>query len=107
LRRLNERPLPAGVAHTNLYNAVDPLVWPHRFARLPYPEATNVLFRKIGHLHALYDLQELEVILRSILVPLGNTHDRSRVILQDQPLLEQRLHKGTTAEYEEFVAGSD
>ena len=107
LRELNARPLPTDIAHTNLYNSVDPLVWPPRFARLPYPEATNVLFRKIGHLHALYDLQELEVILRSILVPRGNAHERSRVILRDQPLLEQRLHRGHESEYEEFVAGSD
>ncbi len=104
---LNARALPTQVAHTNLYNYLDPLVWPPRFARLPYPEATNVLFRKIGHLHALYDIQELEVILRSILVPAGSSHDRSRAILQDQPVIEERVHHGEDAEYEEFVAGSD
>lgn len=107
LEDLNARPLPTNVGHTNLYNYLDPLVWPPSFARLPYPEATNVLFQKIGHLHALYDIQELEVILRSILVPRGDVHDRSRVILQDQPLIEERIHRGEDAEYEEFVAGSD
>jgi triacylglycerol esterase/lipase EstA (alpha/beta hydrolase family) len=107
LKDLNARPLPSSVAHTSLYNTFDPAVWPARFARLPYPEATNILFQKIGHLHALYDIQELEVILRSILVPKGNAHDRSRTILQDQPVLEERVHHGEDADYEEFEVGSD
>lgn len=107
LADLNARALPRTVSHTSLYNYLDPAVWPARYARLPYPEASNVLFQKIGHLHALYDIQELEVILRSLLVPAGDAHTRSRAILHDQPVIEERVHRGEDAQYEEFVAGSD
>ena len=107
LEDLNARPLPQGIQYTNLYNIIDPLVWPPQYARLPYPEATNVLFKKIGHLHALYDLQEMEVILRSILVRHDDPAEQARAILEAQPLLEERALKGEDTSFDEYVAGSD
>ncbi len=49
LRDLNAQPLPAGVGWSSIYSYVDPLVWPAKFARMPYPEVTNILLKKVGH----------------------------------------------------------
>lgn len=105
LRSLNQRPLPEGVSFTNIYNYIDPLVWPAKYARLPYPEAHNVLVMKIGHLQTLYDLQELEIILRSLFE--GHTEDADftqRIVGQEQ--LETRAIEleGEEDTYEEVVA---
>lgn len=110
LKALNSRPLPPGIHYTNVYNFLDPLVWPARFARLPYSEAHNVLMMKIGHLQTLYDLQELEIILRCLMATNLEQADFSASIVGDQSMLETReielVDGGTEGEtYEEVVAG--
>jgi len=103
LETLNSMPLPSGASFTNIYNFIDPLVWPARFARLPYQEAHNVLVMKIGHLQTLYDLQELEIILRSILTPDPHEADFRARILCELGLLETREIEGDSERYEELV----
>ena len=107
LRSLNESPLPSGISYTNIYNYIDPLVWPPAYARLPYPEANNILIKKIGHLQPLYDVQELEIILRSLLVEEEDDRKRGLLILRDQDVIEERYLSGMEKEYGEFVTSSD
>jgi triacylglycerol esterase/lipase EstA (alpha/beta hydrolase family) len=106
LRSLNERDLPSGITYTNIYNYVDPLVWPASYARLPYAEAHNVLVMKIGHLQSLYDLQELDLILRSILLSGSDEKGFAARLVGDQTLLETRAIEGETGSYDEVVASS-
>ena len=107
LLKLNERPLPMGITYTNIYNYLDPLVWPAEYARLPYPEANNVLFMKIGHLQTLYDLQELEIILRSLMEPKPDDDDFTARIVGEAQLETRAIElEGEDGRYEEVVASS-
>ncbi len=108
LRALNERPLPPSIAYTNVYNYIDPLVWPAQYARLPYPEAHNILVMKIGHLQTLYDLQELEIILRALMEPKPDVEDFSARIVGEAQLETRAIElDGDAAHtYEEVVASS-
>jgi len=106
LRSLNERPLPPNISYTNIYNYLDPLVWPPSYARLPYPEAQNILVMKIGHLQMLYDLQELEIILRALMMGRPDESDFAAQVVGDARILESRDIEGETARYEELVASS-
>lgn len=106
LRALNERQLPDGIAYTNIYNYMDPLVWPPSYARLPYEQAHNILMMKIGHLQPLYDLQELELILRCLLMAGAEQLGFTERLVGDQALLETRDIEGEMARYEEVVASS-
>ena len=107
LRDLNETPLPEGMDFLNLYNQLDPLVWPSRFARLPYTEATNILFKKIGHLQSLYAPQELEIMLRALMFPTGHRWALEREILEGQEVLERRVMGEGGQRYREIVTSSD
>jgi len=107
LAELNEAPLPDGIDFLNLYNLLDPMVWPSRYARLPYPEATNILFKKIGHMQPLYDYQELEIILRALLFPTGRGRALEREVLAGQTVLERRVMGRGGYRYREIVTSSD
>lgn len=108
LAELNRTPLPGGVDFLNLYNKLDPLVWPSRYARLPYSEATNVLLKKVGHMQPLYDYQELDIMLRALLTSAG---DRQRSfaqgVLAGQEVLERRVMGSGPDQYAEYVTSSD
>lgn len=106
LRALNEMPLPPGISYTNIYNYIDPLVWPASFARLPYPEAHNILFLKIGHLQTLYDLQELELILRGLMFESEREPNFATELVGEESVLERRNIEGESTVYEEVVASS-
>ena len=107
LKKMNERPLPMGISYTNIYNYLDPLVWPAEYARLPYPEANNVLFMKIGHLQTLYDLQELEIILRALLEPKPEEEDFTSRIVGEAHLETRAIElEGEDGQYREVVASS-
>jgi hypothetical protein len=83
------------------------MVWPARFARMPYKNVNNILLMKIGHLQTLYDLQEVEIVLRALLIAQEQGQSIGRKILRGQGILERRrLHGGDDA-YEEFVTVSD
>ncbi len=69
LRELNDEPLPAGVDFTSIFSYIDPLVWPPSYAICPYPEAYNILMKKVGHFQTIYDIQAYEVMLRALLLP--------------------------------------
>ncbi len=107
LTELNETPLPEGPGFLNLYNVLDPLVWPARYARLPYPEATNILLRKIGHVQPLYDHQELEIILRALLSPARHGQALEREVLSGQQVLERRVMGRGAHRHREIVTSSD
>ncbi len=107
LADLNEAPLPDGIDFLNLYNLLDPMVWPSRYARLPYPEATNILFKKIGHMQPLYDYQELEIILRALLFPTGRGRALEKEVLAGQEVLERRVMGRGGYRYREIVTSSD
>ncbi|MBN1945259.1 MAG: alpha/beta fold hydrolase [Bradymonadales bacterium] len=104
LRSLNERDLPGGIAYTNLYNYIDPLVWPASYARLPYPQAHNILVLKIGHLQVLYDLQELEIVLRALMLERPEESDFASEVVGVGEVLETRDILGESAQYGEVVA---
>lgn len=69
IRELNSMPWPEKIIGTSIYSQVDPLVWPTRYCRLPYPKAVNVEMKKFGHMQVLYDMQAIELLLRSLLLP--------------------------------------
>jgi len=106
LNGLNALPLPQGIRYTNIYNYIDPMVWPASYARLPYPQANNVLVMKIGHLQTLYDLQELELILRSLLLDESEQADFPANVLGAQVLEARDIKADDGASYEEVVASS-
>jgi hypothetical protein len=106
LRTLNAKPLPSGISYTNIYNYIDPLVWPASYARLPYQEAHNVLMMKIGHLQMLYDLQELEIILRTLMEPDITGQKFMDLVLGDSALETRGIQiENTESQFEELVAG--
>ncbi|MBI2890763.1 MAG: hypothetical protein HYY13_08255 [Nitrospirae bacterium] len=107
LSELNHRPLPSNVEFTSIYNYIDPLVWPPSYARLPYEDCHNILLKKIGHFHALYDIQEIEIILRSLLLRIRRGLIYRRRVLAGQQVLEERHMEMVGHEVEEFVAASD
>ena len=108
LADLNRAPLPGGVDFLNLYNRLDPVVWPSRYARLPYREATNLLLKKVGHLQPLYDYQELDILLRALLTPAGRAHSRFEDdVLEGQEVLERRVMGTGDEQYEEIVTSAD
>ncbi|MFC1890134.1 lipase family alpha/beta hydrolase [Thermodesulfobacteriota bacterium] len=81
LKDLNSLPLPEEIDFTSIFSYIDPLVWPSSFAILPYPEAYNVLMKKIGHFQTIYDVQAYEVLLRALHLPLdaGNVPEEDRL----------------------------
>lgn len=106
LRDLNSQPLPEDVGWLSIYSYIDPLVWPARCARMPYPEATNVLLKKIGHVSPLYNIQVYELILKSMLLtPKGQRAEDSTIIDRDV-LMRKRLER-MGRKFEEFVQSSD
>jgi len=107
LEELNAAPLPASVKWTSIYNQFDPLVWPPEYARLPYPEATNIRMRKIGHLHALYNEQVFEIILKSLLLkhPKGERIDTRKLVGRD--VLERKRASRKGRDYDEIITSSD
>ncbi|MBI2059606.1 MAG: alpha/beta fold hydrolase [Nitrospirae bacterium] len=107
LSEMNHRPLPPSVVFTSIYNYVDPLVWPPSYARLPYEDAHNILLKKIGHFHALYDVQELEIILRTLLLRIKRGLIYRTRVLAGQEMLEERHMKMVGHQVDEFVAASD
>lgn len=108
LADLNRAPLPGGMEFLNLYNRLDPVVWPSRYARLPYREATNLLLKKVGHLQPLYDYQELDIMLRALLTPVGTAHSRFEdEVLAGQEVLERRVMGSGEEQYEEIVTSAD
>ena len=108
LADLNRAQLPGGMDFLNLYNRLDPVVWPSRYARLPYREATNVLLKKIGHLHPLYDYQEFAIMLRALLTASGKAPSVFEgEILAGQEVLERRVMGTGEEQYEEIVTSAD
>ncbi len=108
LAGLNRIPLPGNMDFLNLYNRLDPVVWPSRYARLPYREATNILLKKIGHLQPLYDYQELDIMLRALLQPAGGRHEVFEdEVLAGQQVLERRVMGTGDERYEEIVTSAD
>ena len=106
LRDLNSQPLPPNVGWTSIYSYIDPLVWPARFARMPYPEATNILLKKIGHVSPLYNIQVFELILKTMLLtPKGQRTEDSTIIDRDV-LMKKRLQR-MGRKFEEIVRSSD
>ncbi len=108
LADINRAPLPGGMDFLNLYNRLDPVVWPCRYARLPYREATNLLLKKIGHLQPLYDYQEFDIMLRALLTASGKAHSVFEdEILAGQEVLERRVMGTGEEQYEEIVTSAD
>lgn len=107
LSEMNHRPLPPQVEFTSIYNYMDPLVWPASYARMPYEDAHNILLKKIGHFHALYDIQELEIILRTLLLRIKRGLIYKHQVLAGQQVLEERHMEMVGHEVGEFVAASD
>lgn len=108
LNELNSLPLPKGVTFTSIYNYIDPLVWPASYCRIPNPEAYNILMRKIGHLHALYNEQIFEIILKTIFLEpeKGRKKVKSRVLVGREVLEQKRFEKEGLI-YNEIVTSSD
>jgi len=63
LKRLNSRPLPAGIRFSSIFYALDPMIWPPTNAILPYPEARNFFVRRIGHAHPLYCAEAARIVV--------------------------------------------
>ena len=108
LADLNRVPLPGGMDFLNLYNRLDPVVWPSRYARLPYREATNILLKKVGHLQPLYDYQEFDIMLRALLSPAGRAHSVFEDdVLAGREVLERRVMGTGDEMYEEIVTPAE
>jgi len=106
LDHLNSLDLPAGVEFTSLYNYMDPFIVPARYGRMPYPRAHNILMMKLGHYHPLYDHQEMEILLRALVLGQGAFADFRNTILGGQEVLEPRPRK-TVEGAGVFVTSSD
>lgn len=90
LNHLNSLPLPEGVEYTSIYNYFDPLLLPARYGRLPYAQAHNILMMKIGHFHSLYDHQEMEIVLRALVLGQTAFSDFRASILGGQEVMQTR-----------------
>jgi hypothetical protein len=108
LRELNRQPLPAGIDFVSIYSYLDPLVWPPRLARLPYPEAKNILLMKIGHLQTLYNIQVYDLILKEILLPPQPKKRQAATMLGKDILDESFIQdQGHGIIFEEIVGSTD
>lgn len=88
INRLNSLELPPDVEYTSLYNYLDPFILPARYGRLPYPQAHNILMMKIGHYHPLYDHQDMEIVLRALVLGQSAFANFRQEILGGQEVLD-------------------
>ena len=106
LRELNSLPLPSGIEYSSIFSFIDPLVWPPSCAILPYPEAYNVLLKKIGHFQTLYNIQVFEVLLRALLLANGKKRAVPMVLTGDEYIEEKKFVKDGKV-IDEFIISSD
>ena len=106
LKDLNAQPLPPSVGWTSIYSYVDPLVWPAKFARMPYPEARNVLLKKVGHVSPLYNIQVYELLLKNLLLTPRGQRMKDAHLVDREVLVKKRLAK-MGRQIEEIVQSSD
>lgn len=107
LKDLNSLPLPEGIDFTSIFSYIDPLVWPSSFAILPYPEAYNVLMKKVGHFQTIYDVQAYEVLLRALLMPRREGRKLGGEEISGQRPVEKRSFSRRGQVIDEFVVASD
>ncbi len=107
LKDLNRRPLPVNIHYISVYSYLDPVVWPPKFARMPYTEAQNILLMKIGHLHHLYSFQTLEIILNSLLIQWKEIKKTDGMLLVGDKLLFRRQLRSKDQHYSEMITYAD